>query len=780
MEMRFPKQFIKATNAVCDYDSHVPAPLFRKVFQITKPATNAELIICGLGFYELYVNGHHVTKGALAPYISNPDDILYYDWYEITEYLRLGENVIGVILGNGFMNPFGGRIWSFEEAAWRGPLRMALELQWCEDGENHMLQSDETFRVSSSPITFDELRIGTFYDANLEKKGWNCSGYDDSAWENASLVDAPLGEPRLCTVEPVTVYREIRPVKISYYDDFCFCCKENISYTDPIEQTRVKNTYLYDFGENNAGVCRLKIKGKKGQTVKLRFGDLLVDGYFTVSDTIFIRSTATYYFDYPQMDVYTLKGDGEETFVPPFIYHGFRYVLVEGITEEQATEDLLTYLVMSSAVNERCEFSCSDETLNQLFAMTKRSDRSNLMYIPTDCPHREKNGWTADAALSAEHMLLMMTAENSFREWLVGIRKAQRTDGALPGIIPTAGWGFDWGNGPGWDCVCVYLPYFCYQYTGDKNILRENAEMIFRYLQYASGKRDARGLVEFGLGDWLQPAHSEEEPDCPLCVSDSMMLLDISVKAMKLFEIVENNSYEAFASSLATELRSAIRKHLINFDTMVVYGNCQTAQCLALAFHVFESDEENAALKQLLRLIHEANDHMACGVLGGRHIFRVLLEFGEVDLAYKMIVGPGFPSYGEWILDGATTLRESFRRPDEKKDSGNHHFWGDIAAVFIQYFVGLKVNPYLTDTNEFEISPVFPETLDYAKAIYTIKDGEQLSVFWQRVDEKIKLVLQVPKCMHGQLKVPSGWCLEEEKTAGTITDTVYVFAKSVT
>lgn len=164
----------------------------------------------------------------------------------------------------------------------------------------------------------------------------------------------------------------------------------------------------------------------------------------------------------------------------------------------------------------------------------------------------------------------------------------------------------------------------------------------------------------------------------------------------------------------------------------------------------------------------------------GKTSFRVLLQFGEADLAYKMIVGPGFPSYGEWILDGATTLRESFRRPDEKKDSENHHFWGDIAAVFIQYFVGLKVNPNLTDTNEFEISPVFPEKLDYAKAIYTIKDGEQLSVFWQRADEKIKLVLQVPKCMHGQLKVPSGWCLEEEKTAGTITDTVYVFAKSVT
>ena len=153
--------------------------------------------------------------------------------------------------------------------------------------------------------------------------------------------------------------------------------------------------------------------------------------------------------------MYICKGEGEETFVPPFTYHGFRYVLVEGIDEAQATESLLTYLVMNSDLKERGNFSCSDETVNLLQLFTRRSDLANFYYFPTDCPHREKNGWTGDASMSAEHMLLNLHAENSLREWMRNVRKAQRIDGALPGIVPTSGWGFAWGNGPAWDSVCI-------------------------------------------------------------------------------------------------------------------------------------------------------------------------------------------------------------------------------------------------------------------------------------------------------------------------------------
>lgn len=777
--MNFPSRFIRATDKVCDHYAHVPAPLFRRLFTVDGRPKKASLCICGLGFYELYINGKRITKGALAPYISNPDDILYYDCYDVAELLRPGENAVGVMLGNGFMNPFGGKIWGFEKAKWRGPLRLALELTWESDKETRSLQSDESFKTAPSPVTFDDLRVGAFYDANLEKGDWSSPGYDDSGWQYALPADAPAGEPRICRAEPVTVYREISPVSIQHFDDFCFCCRKNTAYKDPIEQTRVKDTYLYDFGENNSGVCRLKIRGTKGQTVKLRFGDLMTDGYLSVSDTIFIRPTSGYYFDYPQMDTYTLKGEGEEVFVPPFTYHGFRYVLVEGITPEQATRDLLTYLVMSSSMEERSRFSCSDDLLDRIFEMCRRSDRSNFVYIPTDCPHREKNGWTADAALSSEHMLLTMAAENSFREWLHNIRKAQRADGALPGIIPTAGWGFEWGNGPAWDCVCAYIPYYCYQYTGDKTVLEENAQMILKYLKYASTRRDRDGLVAFGLSDWVQPGHPADGPDCPLRVSDSMVLLDTSNKAVKIFAAIGHSEGEAFARQLSEQMRSSIRDRLIDRTQMLVEGNCQTSQALALAFGVFEPDEEQQAMAQLIRLIHEADDRMDCGVIGARWIYRVLLEHGQADLAYKMTVGPGFPSYGDWVRQGATTLRESFYRKDDIKGSYNHHFWGDICAVFVQYFAGIKPNPHWRDVSEFEISPLFPEALSRAEASFRVDGDRWLTASWHRENEKTVLCVSAPDGIHGRIKFPDGWQLPTGETSVALSSGSYPLQRAV-
>lgn len=201
--------------------------------------------------------------------------------------------------------------------------------------------------------------------------------------------------------------------------------------------------------------------------------------------------------------MYICKGEGEETYTPSFTYHGFQYVLVTGITPEQATSDLLTYVVMNSDLKERGGFTCSDPTVNTLQELTRRSDLANFYYFPTDCPQREKNGWTADAALSSEHLLLNLSPETSYREWMRNICKAMDDRGALPGIVPTGGWGFHWGNGPAWDNVLLYLPYFVYLYRGDKTILEESAASILRYLHYLTTRVNEEGLIKIGLGDWV-------------------------------------------------------------------------------------------------------------------------------------------------------------------------------------------------------------------------------------------------------------------------------------
>ena len=780
----FSDKFICRNNQFCDYDNHVPAPLFRKTFFFDVLPEKAELTICGLGLYELFVNGNRITKGALAPYINNPDDILYYDSYDVRQYLLKGENVIGIMLGNGFFNAFSGYVWDFDLAPWRGGLRVAFALETQSNGAASVFEADETVKTACSPIWLDDLRIGAFYDARNEQKGWCEPDFDDSGWDNAVLINAPLGEKRLCKADPVTVYKELKPVSITYFDELYYNTYSDISYDAPIESTFVKNAYMYDFGENNSGVCELKISGEKGQCVAMYYGEELIDGKFSVRSTLNMNCGKEMHYEYPQVDKYILKGEGEEKYTPPFTYHGFRYVLVVGVTEEQVKKDLLTYKVMSSEMEKRADFSCSDDTINKLYEMTCRADRANMMYVPTDCPHREKNGWTADISLSAEHILMNMTAENTFAEWMRNVCKAQRDSGELPGIVPTAGWGFEWGNGPVWDSVCVYLPYYIYKYTGNTDVIKESLNTISKYIDYISSKRDEKGLVEIGLVDWAQPLGNDiaDKTLAPLVFTDSAMVLDIAQKTVFLAQIAGDTLLAQKAQVVADEMRKAIRDNLIDFDTFTAFGDCQTSQTIAIEFGVFDDGEREKAFGKLLQIIKRDNNRILCGVLGARFIFHILSKKGYGDLAFDMITTPEYPSYANWVENGLTALAETFLAKGQISRAGqysqNHHFWGDISSFFIREFAGLKVNPNNNDLTEFEISPNFTQRLDSAQCEYNSICGK-IGVSWERNKSGIILNTRIPKGIKGKIKLPKGYSFLNGEIKADITEGVsnYEIAK---
>ncbi len=731
--MNFSKCFIKATNEFNTPEKFVAAPYFRKVFTVNT-AADAQIKIAVCGFYKLFINGEDITKGALAPYINNPDDIVYQDNYTVK--LNAGENVIGVVLGNGFVNNPGGWVWFFNEASFRAAPQFALQLT-CGDVT---IESDESFKTTSSPITFDDYRYGEHYDANLELDGWNNIGFDDSAWVNALPAPTPRGEIRVCEAEPIVVTKELKPISI----------------------TRVNDGYLYDFGQNCAGVCRLNIKGKKGQRIELQHGELLIDGKMDIENIWFPynENGVHWPFDkkYVHKDIYTCKGEAIETYTPSFTYHGFQYVTVTGITEEQATDELLTYLVMNSDLKSCGNFTTSDKTLTALYDMTLRSDLANFYYFPTDCPQREKNGWTADAALSAEQTLLKVDATTSYREWLRNICKAQNQHGALPGIVPTGGWGFDWGNGPAWDCVLVYLPYFSYKYRGDKQIILESSTAFIKYLHYLTTRNDENGLLSIGLGDWCPVGERYEEIKAPLIVTDTIMAIDIADKMAVLFDAVDMKPQAEFARTIAQQYRDAFRASLIDFDTMTVHGECQTCQAMAIYYNVFTTDEKPKAFKRLLDFIKAADDHMDLGVLGARVIFHVLSDFGHADLALKMIIRPDFPSYGYIVELGLNTLLERFTR--EPVDSINHHFWGDITAWFVKVLTGLDYNPNATDLSRVDIKPHIVDALDDAAAYYD-SDYGRIETSWVRCDGKVTLTVNVPDGMTGVIAPQNNYCFED-------------------
>ena len=755
--MDFPERFFSSSRAYNTYEKHVPAPYIRKSFSLPRIA-KAELVVTGLGFYDLFLNGERITKGLLAPYISNPDDIVYFDRYDVTARLREGENAVGLLLGNGMQNAHGGRVWDFDIARFRAAPCFAFSLRCTTDsGKEIVLDADESFRTHPSPILFDDLRSGVFYDANAAIDGWCEPDFDDSAWDTVFAVQPPRGEYRLCEADPITVTGERTPVEIRR----AVLCRKFDNRGNMRLDTEYKFDYrtaskpgmLYDFGINGAGILRLRIRGEKGQRIFIQMCE------FVNSKGEPSYQNISFYPDgYAQTVLYICKGEDEEVFEPPFTYFGFRYAMVFGLTPEQAVPETLTMLVANSALQERGSFRCSDETMNTLGDMARRADLANFYYFPTDCPHREKNGWTGDAAVSAEHVLLTLTPERSYTEWLRNICKAQNDAGALPGIVPTGGWGFEWGNGPAWDNVLTELCWQMWRMRGDLTPARECSASMLRYLHYIDGRRRPDGLLETGLGDWLQPLRGAGAPPAPLYLTDSVIAMYIAQKSADLFRALGQTMQSQLAETLCGSFRDAIRANLIDFATMTVRSRCQTVQAICLYYGVFTDSEKAAASKVLVDLVEEAGGHLDCGMIGLRVVFHALSDCGRGDLAYRMITRPDFPSYGYFVEQGYTTMPESFFAPErlDDPDSLDHHFFGDIVSWFIQRVVGIRVNPRKTNPNDFDITPDFLRVLSFAKAEYTAPCG-RVRVRWKREDDVIRLSIEAPDEASGWSVLPKGW-----------------------
>lgn len=766
--MNFPNEFVCATYEKTRFEQHIPAPIFRKRFTLENEKARGNVLISGLGFYDLWVNGKKITKGLLAPYISNPDDIVYFDQYDLTPYLQQGENVVGVMLGTGFQNPIS-TVWDFNLARHNASPRFAFSFE-----SDELSFSAKDFLSSESQIIFNNYRSGVHCDARLEQTGWQSPNFDDHAWKAVLVAETPRGDFRICEAEPIVERQRISAVSIrrgalisgDARADIAERFRDNIVPVPIDDQTG----YIYDFGINTAGVFELKINGTAGQRIVLQFAERLKDEAVDPTNISFF-----YPEGYGQRDIYICKGDGQELYIPPFVYHGYRYVYVSGITEEQATEGLLTYIEAHSDLEVIADLKASDETVNRLWEITLRSDLSNFHYFPTDCPHREKNGWTGDASMSAEHMLFTLGAENSFKEWMRNVCKAQNDEGALPGIIPTTGWGFDWGNGPAWDSVAFTVPYFTYIYRGDKGIIEESAPTMLRYLNYIARKRDENGIIAIGLGDWCPVGRGADEYNVPLGFTDTVMVYDMCRKAALMFEAIGQDLNRSYALAFGEELRHSIREAYLDESTMCFSGNCQSAQAMGLYYGIFDSGERKLAFDQLLSIINRDGQSMNLGFLGGRVLFHVLSDFGHSDLAYHMICKEEYPSYGNLLERGATSLWEMFVPEGRLSGSENHHFWGDINHWFLRQLCGINVNPNRKNPNEICIHPHFVTELNSIRGSYKAVDGK-VSVEWSRVNQQISLTVTADEGLDVSIELDSGYSFEnsglsylEQLNDGTVT-----------
>lgn len=710
--MFFSNSFICYSENKNEYESHVNAPLFKRTFTLTK-LSSAKLSICVGGFYRAFLNGAEITKGRFAPYISNTDDAVYYDEYSVEEYLHVGENELTVLLGNGFQNPIGGEVWWLDKAAWRSAPKLAVALLL--DGKL-IFEADERFLVAPSPITFDDLWSGEHYDARLESAS--------RKWCEARKTTPPKGEMRLASFSPVVVKREVKPIAIVPY----------------------QNGYVYDFGINTAGICRLNIQGERGQKISLYHFEMFANGAIFKENISFGKRTKENYW---QRDEYICK-DGKNIYEPSFTYHGFRYVYAEGLTEEQATNDALTMLILSTRAKQKLEFSCSDKRLECLVECVLNSNYSNFLYFPTDCPQREKNGWTGDAMLSAEQMLLSMDVKTLLKEWLFSIRKAQREDGALPRIVPCGEWAYASGeSGPNWDGVLVELPYRVYELEQDESVLFDNLPSIKKYLRYLDEKRMENGLLGFGLGDREETFSSESSAhETPNYITDTLTAISLCEKTVQMAKVVKDTGVEEFASRLKKELTADFKKNCVDKNCRV-QPYTQTGQCLALYAGIFTETEKETALKGLLDLLKENGGKPRMGMIGYRYLFDVLAKYGEAELAYQTLISEEYTGYLYYIKAGMTSMIESFvefekdgsymRKDGGKVPSLNHHWYGHILASLVKYIAGLRVDVY--EKRGVEIAPTFIKNLDYI-SVKTEIMGKPISVAWKRQGKEIVLTVE--------------------------------------
>jgi alpha-L-rhamnosidase len=744
--MKFSNKFVCATKEYNTFENHVPNPQFRKSFTLLSLPKKAEITICGLGYYELYLNGQNITKGFMAPYRSNPEHYLYYDNYDLGEYLVEGENVIGVLLGNGFLNS-NVTIWDFHKSPFRSAPMVALSVEI--DGKE--LFDATSFKCTESPITFEEFHSGEYYDARLELEGWKAGGFDDSTWRDVLPAKAPAGEPKIPDCEPIGIIDVHYPARI----------------------IKSKNGYIYDFVVNAAGLCELNIKGVEGQEIKLRYGELLRNGELDIANIS--------YNEYMNIDRYTLKGGAAEKFMPHFVYHGFRFVEVTGITEQQATADLLTFYEMSSSFEQTADFKCDNASINALFDATIQSNRANFMYFPTDCPHREKNGWTGDAALSAEQHLIYFNCASSLKEWLRNIFKAQNENGAIPGIVPTHDWGFAWGNGPAWDVAMFELPYRIYQYTGDTEIISEGRPHFLRYLKYMESMRDEFGLMHYGLGDWCHSQRSQTEIQDQLKYTDTITCKHLCDIAAIMFAAIGDDESSAYARSLSDDIRKAFRNKLMTASGSLKISS-QTTMAMSIYYGMFEESELTRAHSKLELVIHKGADRMDFGVLGNRAIFRVLADCGKIDLALDMMLNPAFPSFKWWLDQGATSLFEEFTFFENRVDaftdaptptSLNHHFWGDIIAVFMRHLAGIQIS----SPTQITIAPCFTKHLNNITAYETLSK-EKIIVSYKKTDIMVDMTVTLPSKLEATLVVPDGYRLVHGKTKLKSGENHLVFCKN--
>ena len=715
---------------------HQPAPYFRRKFSVNKPVRSARIYVAVAGLYQLHFNGKRLGDTMLDPVYTRFDRRNMYVTYDATSAIKQQENVVGIVLGNGWYNHQPLAVWNFETAPWRNRPAFCLDLHLTyEDGTEQTVSTDYSWRTTDQgPWRKNNIYTGEFYDFSMQMEGWDSPGYDDSKWRGVRLRQSPSPQITSQQMRPIRACREYPAVKFTQLPD---------------------GVYLYDFGYNMAGVTRFRLKGTKGTVVKVRHGERLgKDGRLDQSNIdVYYRGDKE--TDPFQTDVLTLSG-GEDEFMARFNYKGFRYVQVEASAPVEIGKESMVACFVHSDVPQVGEIKSSEKLIEGLMAASNQAYLSNLMGYPTDCPQREKNGWTGDGHLAIEAALYNFDGITVYEKWMADHRDEQQPNGVLPDIIPTCGWGYGTDNGLDWTSTIAIIPWNLYLFYGDDEALRRCYPHIKRYVDYVG--RISRGhLTTWGRGDWVPVTVGSNKE----LTSSVYYYVDTQIlsRAAKMFGYTED--YEKY-SRLAVDIRKAINDKYLDVQKGIYASGTQTELSVPLYWGIVPDEFKAKVAYNLNQKVIASGHHLDVGVLGCKALLNALCENGYAETAYKVAVQDTYPSWGWWVVNGATTLLENWKLDATRDISDNHMMFGEIGAWFYKGLGGIYPDSEKPGFKHIRLKPYFPNGLETFTASHTSPYGQIVSG-WTTKGKKVNYRITIPANCTATLEMPLGWTAGGEK-----------------
>lgn len=646
-----------------------PAQYFRKDFVASKKVKSARVYVTSHGLYQLFLNGKKVSADLFTPGWTSYKNRIQYQTYDVTSMLQ-PKNSIGAMVGDGW---FRGNIgWSSQNGYYGSKLAFLAQLQIeYTDGTSEVVCTDQSWKASTGAILESDIYNGETYDARKEMPGWNAAGFNDSQWESAKVADHPKNILVAPQGVPVKAVEEIKPVKLI---------------------TTPKGETVLDMGQNMVGWVRLKVQGKSGDKITVKFAEVLdKEGNFYTDNLRSAKCT----------DHFILKGSGEEVFEPYFTFHGFRFVKLEGLAA-QPSLDQVTGVVIHSDMAPTGSFSCSNQMINQLQHNIQWGQKGNFLDVPTDCPQRdERLGWTGDAQVFSMTAAFNFNVAQFYTKWMRDVAADQLPTGRVPHVIPDVLRGD--GGSTAWADVSVIVPWTTYLAYGDKRILEVQYPSMKAWVDYMNKRAGDDNLwtKDTHFGDWL--AFASNRSDYTGATTDKDLIATAyyaysSGLLAKIAGIIGNTNDAKKYAQLSENIKKAFQREFVT-PSGRLSSNTQTAYSLALAFDLLpENQVANAA--QYLADDVKAMGHLTTGFVGTPLLCKTLSAHGYDDLAFMLLNRKEYPSWLYPVTQGATTIWERWdgQKPDGTfqdvgMNSFNHYAYGAIGEWLYRYVAGMDIDP---------------------------------------------------------------------------------------